>query len=107
MYDKGTSIFPFMDMKLSPERMLLMRGAQVGVLPIIHAILSSDEELREPTNGKNGVMMTVFGQSAEAFTTHGWWKGEVSKERMEDLSDKLWQESVKILQELGYVDSYS
>jgi len=97
----GTSIFPFMDMKLSPERMLLMRGAQVGVLPIIHAILSSDEELMEPTNGKKGVMMTAFGQPAEAFTTHGWWKGDVSKERMEYLSDKLWQESVKILQELG------
>ena len=101
----GTSIAPFMTMKVSPESLLLMRGARVGVQPILHAILSSDDELMGPTNGKKGVMMTVFGQSAEAFTTHGWFKGDVSKERMDVLSDKLWQESVKILQELGYLDT--
>ena len=101
----GTSIMPLMTMKVSPESLLLMRGARVGVLPILHAILSSDDELMKPTDGKKGVMMTVLGQSAEAFTTHGWWSGDVSKERMEVLSDMLWQESVKILQEMGYLDT--
>lgn len=83
-----------------------MRSARIGVLPMIHAILSSDDELMNGVvDEKKGVLMNVFGQPAEAFTTMSWWKGDVSKERMEDRAGKLWEESVKLLQELGVLST--
>ena len=81
-----------------------MRSARIGVLPMIHAILSGDDELMNGIVGdeRKGVLMNVFGKPAEAFTTMSWWKGDVSRERMEKTAGKLWEESVKLLQENGY-----
>ena len=41
----GTSIQPWMKLSISPTSMKLMRDTKTGVLPAMHAILSSNEEL--------------------------------------------------------------
>ncbi len=101
----GTSIQPWMKFKISPTSMKLMRNAQTGVTPAMHAILSSDEELLDGL-GKNrkwndgGVIMNIMGKTDEAFSM-SWWNGNLSRDRMLELSHKLWVTSERLIRELA------
>ena len=78
---------------------------------MIHAILAEDGDLLDGlTEGRKledaGIIMNVFGQSEEAFS-YPWWRdtganGNLSKERMIEMAEKLWEESTKLLQINGY-----
>jgi len=97
----GTHIRPFMEGVLSPTNLGWMRSASVGVLPVLHAILSSDEELMEDLDRQwtdGGVVMNVFGRSEEPFS-HLWWSERVNlgKSRMLDLSLGLWNVSQTLI----------
>lgn len=86
-----------------------MRNVHTGILPVMHAILSSDDELQNglETSGGNstttGIVMNVFGRSMEAFA-FPWWtsRANLGRDRMIDLGEKLWKESVNLLHSLGY-----
>ncbi|KAL3779017.1 hypothetical protein HJC23_011456 [Cyclotella cryptica] len=98
----GTHIQPFMDGTLSPTNLGWMRSASVGVLPVLHAILSSDEELMEGLDRQwtdGGILMNVFGRSEEPFS-QPWWSERVNlgKSRMLDLSLELWNASKTLIQ---------
>jgi hypothetical protein len=72
----------------------------------MHAVLSSDEELLhglENDRNYTGVLMNVFGRTMEAFA-YPWWTSRVNlgRDRMLDLGEKLWKESVNLLHSLGY-----
>ena len=106
----GTSIQPWMQTQLSPTSLGLMRSANVGVLPMIIAILSTDDELldglsegRKLTEG--GIIMNTLGKTEEALTMHSWREtihADLTRERMVEVANKLWDESVKILKANGY-----
>ena len=77
---------------------------------MIHAILSSDEEIMSDLRDGRawndaGIIMNVFGQAEEAFSYPWWKKGGIvclCKGRMTKMGEKLWDESVKLLQINGY-----
>ena len=107
----GTSIQPFMKGTLTPTDLGWMRSASDGVLPVLHAILSSDEELMEEMGGgrqwkDGGIMMNVFGRPEEPFS-YPWWTAEgasanVGSVRMMELGKLLWEVSAKLLKSNGY-----
>lgn len=107
----GTSIQPWMKgVLLTPSSLGMMRTARIGVLPVLMAILSSDEELSGDLRaGKKlidaGIMMNVFGRPEEAFSMP-WWRDGVnanlSRDSMLRMGERLWDESVKILQLHGH-----
>ena len=83
---------------------------------MLHAILSTNDELVENSahdnnsNINNIEIMNVFGQGEEAFTKL-WWNGkgvvnnqsyDLGRERMVEISGKLWDESIKVLKANGY-----
>ena len=99
----GTNIVRFMVGTFSFTNLGWMRSATVGVLPIMHAILSSDDELmndlyagRQWTDG--GIVIDVFGRTKEAFS-QSWWKesNNVDRSRMLELSRELWDVSMHLL----------
>jgi hypothetical protein len=99
----GTNIQPFMGGILSPTNLGWMRSASVGVLPVLHAILSSEKELIEGVNRQwndGGIMMNVFGRTEEAFT-YPWWSDSVNlgRRRMLELSRGLWNVSKSLIDE--------
>lgn len=74
----------------------------------MHAILSSDDELLNGLeNGRNstGIVVNVFGRSMEAFS-FPWWTSRVNlgRDRMIEIGEKLWEESVGLLHSLGHND---
>jgi hypothetical protein len=91
----------------------MMRTARVGVLPVLMAILSSDEALSDDlgvgAGGRKlndaGFMMDLFGRCKEAFSLPWWRDGgvdaDMSRDAMVRLGGRLWDESVKILQGHG------
>lgn len=94
----------------TPSSLGMMRTARIGVLPVLMAILSSDEELSGDLRaGKKlndaGIMMNVFGRPEEAFSMP-WWRDGVnanlSRDSMLRMGERLWDESVKILQLHGH-----
>lgn len=98
----STSILPFMGLSIFPFGW--MRNANIGVLPAIHAILSSDEELldgfemgREWSDG--GIVMNSLGYTHEAYG-YPWWvdgsNADLNRERMLELGRKLWVTSLVI-----------
>eukprot|EP00986_Skeletonema_menzelii_P011047 scaffold5558_cov138-Skeletonema_menzelii.AAC.10 len=101
----GTSILPWMKMSISSTSMKLMRNAQTGVSPAIHAILSSDEELLDGL-GKNriwndgGVIMNTLGRTEEAYSL-SFWTGKLSRDRMLELGRKLWVTSERIISSIN------
>ena len=87
-----------------------MRSASVGVIPVLHAVLTNNDELTNSLEkgrqlSSSGIMMNVFGQAEEAFTCN-WWKdganGNLSIDRMTVLSEKLWKKSEELLKINGY-----
>lgn len=104
----GTAIQPFMQGTfLTPTKLGWMRRADIGIIPVLHAIFSSDSALVEAlrtdgTGWKNGgVVMDVYGRVEEAFS-YPWWtkngaSSDVGRERMEMLSRKLWDCTSAIL----------
>ena len=103
----GTNIQSFMQGILTPTNLGWMRRVNIGVLPIMQAILSSDEELLDEkkklmksgrTWDKGGVIMNVFGQTQEAFTVESWWKEELGlgRKHMMELSRGLWEASEEL-----------
>ena len=103
----GTNIQSFMQGILTPTNLGWMRRVNIGVLPIMQAILSSDEELlNEKKNlmksgrtwSEGGVIMNVFGQTQEAFTVESWWKEELGlgRKHMMELSRGLWEASEEL-----------
>ena len=106
----GTAIQPFMQGSfLTPTNLRWMRRADIGVIPILRAIFSSDSALVETlrtdgTRWKNGgVVMNVYGRTEEPFS-YPWWtkngaSADVGRERMEMLSRKLWDCTSVILGE--------
>lgn len=113
----GTNIQSFMEGRLTPTNLGWMRSVQVGVLPAMHAILSTDEELLDDKSNtllmKNrtwkdgGVMMGVFGRTDEAFMFDSIWKEEMSlgKTRMLELSRGLWKASKELIAKHVEVES--
>ena len=90
----GTSIQPWMRLSVSPTSMKLMRNSQIGVLPSMHAILSSDEELldglgegRQWSDG--GIIINAMGLTDEAYS-YPFWRDNLSRDRMLELGQKLW-----------------
>ena len=103
----GTSIQPWMQTQLSPTSLGLMRSANVGVLPMINAILSTDDELLDGLSegrklSDGGIIMNTLGRTEEALTYGHWIHANLTRERMIEVADKLWDESVKILKANGY-----
>lgn len=105
----GTSIKPFMKGRLSPVSLGWMRSADVGVRPVLHAILTSREELlaqlgREDRGleGSPGFVVNVFGRTEEAFS-YPWWsdfgegRADMSAERMLRVGADLWEKSVELV----------
>ena len=91
-----------------------MRDVNVGVLPVLHAILSSEEDLinamgRQQGWSEGGIMMNVFGRPEEAFS-YPWWTSEgagghdIGRRRMMELGSKLWTTSENIFKENDYLD---
>lgn len=107
----GTNIIPVKGIgSLTPTNLGWMRSASVGVKPVLHAILTNNDELTNSLEkgrqlSSSGIMMNVFGQAEEAFT-YNWWKdganGNLSTDRMTALSEKLWQKSEELLKINGY-----
>jgi hypothetical protein len=95
----------------------MMRTARVGVLPVLMAILSSDETLSDDlgvgVGGRNrelsdaGFTMNPFGRCKETFSLPWWRDGGVganmSRDAMVRMGERLWDESVKILQGHGHL----
>ena len=93
-----------------------MRTARVGVLPVLMAILSSDEALSDGLGvgvggGRKlndaGFAMNLFGRCEEAFSLP-WWRdwgddADMSRDAMVRMGERLWDESVKILQGHGHL----
>ena len=106
----GTSIQSFMEGLLSPTNLGWMRSVKVGVLPALHAILSSDEALLLTSGEKNnnnrrwnkegGVVMNVFGRTEEAFAIRWIWKEKdgLGRSRMLELSRSLWKTSEGLIE---------
>lgn len=100
----GTHILSFMKGGLAPESIGLMRNAKLGCLPMIHAILSSDEELLEGNfkSGREwldgGIAINTFGITGEPFS-YIWYRDFVNlgRSRMLDLSHELWKASASII----------
>jgi hypothetical protein len=95
----------------------MMRTARVGVLPVLMAILSSDETLSNDlgvgvgVGGRRklndaGFTMNPFGRCKEAFSLPWWRDGgvdaDMSRDAMVRMGERLWDESVKILQGHGH-----
>ena len=93
-----------------------MRTARVGVLPVLMAILTSDETLSDDlgvgVGGRRklsdaGFMMNPFGRCKEAFSLPWWRDGgagaDMSRDAMVRMGERLWDESVKILQGHGHL----
>jgi len=108
----GTNIQSWMEGILSPTNLGWMRDATVGVAPVLHAILSTDDELLDGLeDGRRleagGVVMNVFGRTEEAFP-EVWWKkdavngSDLGRERMIEMSGRLWEVSVDLLRTIGY-----
>ena len=100
----GTSIQPWMKTSMNPTSMKLMRSTQTGVLPAIHAILSSDEELLDGLDknrkwSDGGVIMNTLGNTEEAYSL-SFWTGELSRDRMLELGRKLWVTSESTIRAL-------
>jgi len=100
----GTSIQPWMKLSISPTSMKLMRDTQTGVLPAMHAILSSNEELLNG-HGENrkwndgGIIMNTMGKTEEPYNM-SWWTGNLSREKMFELGHKLWVTSERTITSL-------
>jgi hypothetical protein len=103
----GTSILPFMRGGLLVSSGL-MRSSRVGVLPVLMAILSTDEMLCDDLGtgvgrmlNDAGFMMYPFGRCGEAFSLPWWRNGgidaDMSRDTMVQMGERLWDESVKIL----------
>lgn len=100
----GTNIQPFLRLA---SNLGWTRSAKVGVLPAMHAILTSNAELTNELNeGKmdriwGGFVVNVFGMPEQAFSYH-WWKNganaNLSRGQMIKWSEKLWDESAKLLE---------
>jgi hypothetical protein len=100
----GTSIQPWMKLSISPTSMKLMRSTQTGVLPVMHAILSSNEELlhglgndRQWNDG--GVIINTLGGTEEPYS-QPWWRDNISRDRMLELGRKLWVTSLRTIKAL-------
>ena len=88
-----------------------MRSTRVGVIPMIHAILSENDDLLDGlTEGRKladaGIVMNAFGRSEEAFS-YPWYRdtganGNLNKEHLVEMANKLWEESTKLLQINGH-----
>lgn len=97
----GTAIQPWMKLSISPTSMKWMRNTQTGVLPAMHAILSSNEDLLDGL-GKNrkwsegGVIMNILGKTEEAYSM-SWWTGNLSRDRMLELGHNLWVTSERLV----------
>jgi NAD(P)-dependent dehydrogenase (short-subunit alcohol dehydrogenase family) len=102
----GTSIQNFMEGSFTPTSLGWMRSVNVGVLPVMHAILSSDEELLNESNSfsqnrtwkDGGVVIDVFGTTDDAFAFHWWKDGILGRSRMLELSQGLWGVSNDLIQ---------
>jgi hypothetical protein len=91
-----------------------MRSARIGIHPVLIAILSSESELSKNLDvGRNlndaGISLDSFGRSTEAFTAGWWWRdyggdgNDMSRNGMVRLGERLWDESVKVLQRHGHL----
>lgn len=100
----GTSILSLMQGNISPTTLGWMRHASIGVLPMIHAILSTNEELLQGNlkNGgqwpEGGIVMDTLGLTKEAFS-YPWWSDSVNlgRSRMLALSQELWEVSDSLI----------
>ncbi|KAL7462801.1 hypothetical protein ACHAXS_003176 [Conticribra weissflogii] len=107
----GTSIQSFMTGSLTPASVGWMRSASVGVLPVLHAILTKKEDLMNSLGRKGGwaeggIIVNVYGRVEEPFSASHWTsKGisgyDVGKERMKYLGGLLWRTSREIFEERG------
>lgn len=108
----GTAIQPFMLTALSPTALGWMRNVEVGVMPVIRAILVEDEQLLQDLRSQRGqwkeggIAMNVFGDAEEAFT-YNWWKESAGtgRSRMLELSNLLWDVSNTVLRKNGYLST--
>ena len=92
-----------------------MRSVETGVLPALHAVLSSDEALLMTSDEKRnrewskegGVVMNVFGRTEEAFTFRWFWKEEygLGRSRMLELSRSLWKASEDLIEKHVHVNN--
>jgi len=104
----GTAIQPWMAGPVSPTSLGWMRSAEVGVTPVLNAMLRTDRELLDMVAGGGGggrtwaegggIAMDALGQAMEPFS-YPWWTergaggGDTGRGRMRDLSEKLWEVS--------------
>lgn len=101
----GTAIQPWMKLNVNPTSMKWMRNTQIGVLPAMHAILSSNEELLDGLGdnrkwNEGGVIMNTLGKTEEAYSM-SWWTGNLSRDRMLELGQKLWVTSERLVRTLA------
>mmetsp|Transcript_13098 Transcript_13098/g.27738 ORF Transcript_13098/g.27738 Transcript_13098/m.27738 type:complete len:133 (-) Transcript_13098:150-548(-) len=109
----GTSIQSFMTGSLTPASVGWMRSADVGVLPVLHAVLTEKDSLIDALGRKGGwaeggVIMNVHGRVEEPFSAYYWTSNgisgyDVGKERMKYLSELLWRTSREIFEQRGFL----
>jgi hypothetical protein len=93
----GTSIQPWMKGNLTPTSMGWMRSANIGIYPVLMAILQPSEYFGPRDWAKEGgLLIDSLGKTQNAFT-RPWWTGEINKSRMDEIGKKLWDKTTTIL----------
>lgn len=104
----GTAIQPWMRGSVAPADLGWMRSVDVGIVPALHALLATEEELKVGLGLRReraGVVVNVFGAAEEAFSYRWWRRGaeaDLSAARMQERGARLWEESTRLLATLGY-----
>ena len=92
----------------APADLGWMRSVDVGIVPALHALLATEEELKVGLGLRReraGVIVNVFGAAEEAFSYRWWRRGaeaDLSAARMQERGARLWEESTRLLATLGY-----
>jgi hypothetical protein len=100
----STGILSLMQGTISPMALGWMRHASLGVRPMIHAILSTNEELLqgdfkdERQWQEGGIVIDTLGLTKEAFS-YPWWDNSMNlgRSRMLTLSRELWEVSDRLI----------
>jgi NAD(P)-dependent dehydrogenase (short-subunit alcohol dehydrogenase family) len=98
----GTSIWSFMTMNITPTSLGMMRSANIGIYPVLQAILQPLAYFDEGRDWskEGGLLIGPLGSTYEAFSVW-WWIGRVNKVRMEEMGSRLWDKTTSILKEHG------
>jgi len=95
----GTSIQPWMSGQVTPTSLGWMRSAEVGIKPVLTAILQPIEYFGDRDWSEDGgLLINTLDVTSEPFSKNCW-RGKVSKPIMEEIGRKLWEKTTSILKQ--------